>query len=44
MTVTCQFNGTTEGFASPDTMMDFDEYFRFISAEAIREREKQFLD
>ena len=26
-------HGTTQGFAGPDAMMDFDEYFRFIGAE-----------
>lgn len=36
-------HGTTAGFATPETMMDFDEYFRFIGAEEIREREKQFF-
>ncbi|WP_319469772.1 oxaloacetate decarboxylase [uncultured Pseudodesulfovibrio sp.] len=35
---------TTKGFASPETMMTFEEYFRFIGAEDIREREKQFYD
>ncbi len=34
--------GTTEGFASPETMMDFDEFFRFIGGEEIREREQRF--
>lgn len=37
-------HGTTAGYATPETMMDFEEYFRFIGAEAIREREKQFFD
>lgn len=37
-----RFHGTSAGFAGPDTMLDFEEYFRFIGAEAIREREKQF--
>jgi methylisocitrate lyase len=35
-------HGTTSGFASPETMMNFEEYFKFIGAEEIREREKQF--
>ena len=38
-----KFHGTTAGFAGPDTMLDFEEYFRFIGAEDIREREKQFF-
>lgn len=37
-----KFHGTSTGFAGPDTMIDFEEYFRFIGAEAIREREKLF--
>lgn len=37
-------HGTTEGFAGPDTMMDFEEYFRFIGAEDIRRREMLFFD
>ena len=36
-------NGTSAGFAGPDTMLDFEEYFRFIGAADIREREKQFF-
>jgi methylisocitrate lyase len=36
-------HGTSAGFAGPDTMLDFDEYFQFIGAAAIREREKQFF-
>jgi methylisocitrate lyase len=36
-------NGTSAGFASPDTMVNFEEYFRFIGAADIREREKQFF-
>lgn len=36
-------HGTSDGFATPESMMNFEEYFRFIGAEAIREREKQFL-
>jgi len=35
-------HGTTTGFAGPETMQTFDEYFRFIGADAIREREKLF--
>lgn len=37
-------HGTTKGFASPETMLDFEEYYRFIGADAIREREKQFFE
>jgi len=37
-------HGATQGFAEPDTMMDFEEYFRFIGAEEIRRREKLFFD
>ena len=37
-----KFHGTSAGFAGPDTMIDFEEYFRFIGAAAIREREKLF--
>ncbi|MGD9610722.1 MAG: oxaloacetate decarboxylase [Desulfovibrionaceae bacterium] len=37
-----KFHGTSAGFAGPDTMVDFEEYFRFIGAAAIREREKLF--
>lgn len=37
-------HGTTQGFETPETMMEFDEYFRFIGAGAIREREKLFFD
>jgi methylisocitrate lyase len=33
-----KFHGTSAGFAGPDTMVDFEEYFRFIGAAAIRER------
>jgi len=36
-------NGTTEGHATPESMMLFEEYYRFIGAEAIREREKDFF-
>ena len=36
-------NGTSAGFAGPDAMIDFEEYFRFIGAADIREREKQFF-
>jgi methylisocitrate lyase len=36
-------NGTSAGFATPETMMNFEEYFRFIGAEAIRERESRFV-
>ena len=35
-------HGTTAGFAGPDTMLNFEEYFHFIGADAIREREKHF--
>ncbi|EFL49457.1 isocitrate lyase and phosphorylmutase [Solidesulfovibrio fructosivorans JJ]] len=35
-------HGTSAGFAGPDTMLDFEEYFRFIGAADIREREKKF--
>jgi len=35
-------HGTTSGFTSPETMMNFEEYFRFIGAEAIRKREELF--
>lgn len=37
-------HGTSAGFATPETMLDFEEYFRFIGAEEIREREKNFHD
>jgi len=37
-------HGTTAGFAGPETMMDFEEYYRFIGAEEIREGEKRFFD
>jgi len=37
-------SGTTEGFASPEIMMTFEEYFRFIGGEEIREREKRFFE
>jgi len=37
-------HGTSAGFASPETMLHFDEYFRFIGAEEIRQREKQFFE
>lgn len=37
-----RFHGTSAGFAGPDTMIDFEEYFRFIGADVIREREKLF--
>ncbi len=33
-------HGTTEGFL--DHMLTFDEYFEFIGAREIRERERQF--
>lgn len=36
-------NGTSAGFATPQNMMTFEEYYRFIGAEAIRERQKQFV-
>lgn len=36
-------NGTSAGFAGPDTMIDFEAYFRFIGAPEIREREKLFF-
>ncbi|MHC1711734.1 MAG: oxaloacetate decarboxylase [Solidesulfovibrio sp.] len=36
-------NGTSAGFANPDNMVNFEEYFRFIGAADIREREKQFF-
>jgi methylisocitrate lyase len=39
-----RFHGTSAGFAGPDTMIDFEEYFRFIGAAAIREREKLFFE
>ncbi|HWR03833.1 MAG TPA: isocitrate lyase/phosphoenolpyruvate mutase family protein [Humidesulfovibrio sp.] len=39
---TLKAKGSTEGFATPQNMMNFEEYYRFIGAEAIREREKQF--
>jgi methylisocitrate lyase len=35
-------HGTTKGYL--DNMLSFDEYFEFIGARAIREREKQFLE
>ena len=35
-------HGTSHGFAGPETMLTFDEYFRFIGAEDIRRREAQF--
>jgi methylisocitrate lyase len=35
-------HGTTVGFAAPETMMNFEEYFRFIGAEDIREQEGRF--
>ena len=38
-----KFHGTSAGFAGPDTMIDFEEYFRFIGAADIREREKLFF-
>ena len=37
-------HGTSQGFAGPETMLTFDEYFRFIGAEDIRRREAQFFD
>ncbi len=37
-------HGTSAGFAGPDTMVDFEEYFRFIGAADIREREKLFFE
>ncbi|MEL7641870.1 MAG: isocitrate lyase/phosphoenolpyruvate mutase family protein [Solidesulfovibrio sp.] len=37
-------HGTSAGFAGPDTMVDFEEYFRFIGAAAMREREKLFFE
>lgn len=36
-------HGTTAGFSGPDTMMNFEEYFEFIGAAEIREREKAFF-
>ncbi|WP_419780321.1 isocitrate lyase/PEP mutase family protein [Maridesulfovibrio sp.] len=39
---TLKEHGTTESFASTESMMDFAEYNRFIGAEEIREREKLF--
>ncbi|WP_428567279.1 MAG: isocitrate lyase/PEP mutase family protein [Solidesulfovibrio sp. DCME] len=36
-------HGTSAGFAGPDTMVDFEEYFHFIGAAAMREREKLFF-
>jgi len=36
-------HGTSQGFAGAETMMDFDEYFSFIGAKDIREREKMFI-
>lgn len=39
-----KFHGTSAGFAGPDTMLDFEEYFRFIGADVIREQEGQFFD
>jgi len=38
-----RYHGTSAGFAGPDTMVDFEEYFRFIGAADIREREKRFF-
>ena len=35
-------HGTTTGFVGPETMQNFDEYFHFIGADAIRDREKLF--
>ncbi|WP_028585272.1 isocitrate lyase/PEP mutase family protein [Desulfogranum mediterraneum] len=37
-------HGTTAGFVTPESMMDFEEYFRFIGAEEIREREHRFFE
>jgi len=37
-------HGTTDGFASKETMMDFDEYFHFIGGDTIRDREKKFSE
>lgn len=37
-------NGTTKGFAGPENMLDFDEYFRFIGGDVIRDREKMFFE
>ncbi|MEA4856029.1 isocitrate lyase/PEP mutase family protein [Solidesulfovibrio sp.] len=37
-------HGTSAGFAGPDTMVDFEEYFRFSGAAAMREREKLFFE
>jgi methylisocitrate lyase len=37
-------HGTSAGFAGPDTMIDFDEYFRFIGAAEMRERERMFFE
>jgi 2,3-dimethylmalate lyase len=36
-------HGTSAGFYGPDTMMNFEEYFEFIGAAAIRKREKLFV-
>uniref|UniRef100_I2Q5W3 PEP phosphonomutase-like enzyme n=1 Tax=Desulfovibrio sp. U5L TaxID=596152 RepID=I2Q5W3_9BACT len=36
--------GTSADFAGPDTMIDFEEYYRFIGADGIREREKLFFE
>ena len=41
---TLKEEGTTESFASPENMMDFAEYNKFIGADEIREREKQFFE
>ncbi|WP_421900647.1 isocitrate lyase/PEP mutase family protein [Maridesulfovibrio sp.] len=41
---TLKEEGTTENFASPENMMDFAEYNKFIGADEIREREKKFFE
>lgn len=37
-------HGTVEGFFSAETMLDFDEYYKFIGAPAIRENEDRFFE
>lgn len=37
-------HGTTADFAIPENMMNFDEYYQFIGADIIRNREKLFSD
>ncbi len=36
--------GTTESFATPENMMNFDEYYNFIGADEIRDRENFFYE